>query len=84
MQTLFCQCLLSLAYLLPRLVKLMPNARGQARQAAGAQRTLFAVACTPLFGPEAAAPPSNGLEHDCRELRRETEIHLADRLIPIL
>ena len=26
------------------------NARGQARQTAGAERTLFAVACTPLFG----------------------------------
>jgi hypothetical protein len=29
-----------------------PNARGQARRTAGAtqERTLFAVACTPLFG----------------------------------
>jgi hypothetical protein len=31
---------------------LEPNARGQARQRAGArhERTLFAVACTPWFG----------------------------------
>jgi hypothetical protein len=35
-------------------------------------------------GPYAAALPSNGLEHHCRELWRETEVHLADRLVPIL
>ena len=30
--------------------KQAPNAGRQARRAAGAQRTLAAVACTPLFG----------------------------------
>ena len=29
---------------------LVPNARGQARRTAGAERTLFVVACTPLLG----------------------------------
>ena len=48
------------------------------------ERTLFAVACKPLFGPDAAALPSTGLERHRCELRRETEIHLADRLVPIL
>jgi hypothetical protein len=48
------------------------------------ERTLFAVACKPLCGPDAAAPLSTGLERHRRKLRRETEIHLADRLVPIL
>jgi hypothetical protein len=38
----------------------MANARRQARLKAEAKRKLEAVACTPLFGPDAAAPPSNG------------------------
>ena len=40
---------------------LLPNAGHQARREAGAQRTLYAVACMPLFGAgyvTNAAPPS--------------------------
>jgi len=36
------------------------NAGRKARLKAGAQRTLEAVACTPLFGPYAAVQPYNG------------------------
>src|SRR5262245_57025997 len=56
MQTLCCSRPLLLAYLLSSPVKLMPNARYQARRTAEArhERTLVAVACMPWFGGGAA------------------------------
>jgi len=50
------------------LVGCSPNAGHQARREAEAKRTLYAVACMPLFGADAAkVPPRSSVLHPYKQ-----------------